>query len=153
MLAVLLPATFNRHRANPMAWNGIRLCISFLKGVKLFVSPSVCPQILSWLPWTDFSRIWRLWRKTVRKTQITLRLCKSNGQLTWRPKDILMLPATLHCYLWVKWIQIARITGKIWTLVERAAMLSYMCISCLLYWQPNKFPLERSLSVEFSTQK
>jgi hypothetical protein len=36
-------------------------------------------------PWQDFHEIWRFFRKSVEKIQVSLKSDKNNGSFTWRP--------------------------------------------------------------------
>jgi hypothetical protein len=66
--------------------------ISFVTSACLSVRPSV-PMEQFGSHWTDFNEIWylRIFRKSVEKTQVSLETDRNEGQLTWRPKIVLII--------------------------------------------------------------
>jgi hypothetical protein len=117
-----------------------------IKNLLALPYPSICPSVCVYecsCHWMDFREIWYwgcLW-KSVEKTEILLKLDKSIGDLTWRPKYVLLLPVTLnhHRNVVLKWNGI-RLFGAPWGYKEYVNVLQCdiihtdILLQVLLWW-------------------
>ena len=85
---LLLPATINRHRSTLLKWNSIRP----------FVPLSVCMYVglLACISAAPTGRIYGKLESAVKNPNLVKNRVQIRGNLTWRPKYISLLPATLN---------------------------------------------------------